>query len=206
MNTPDPAAGEPTLPQTPDRVENASPVMRPRRWDPLTVTALIFTGLLIGVGSTAASVWVTRHEAQRFASVDLEGVTTDQQLVFTARVLDQERMSGREALDEANEAVSKFADNLDAALRQVRQECSCTLVTAAAFIGPAPRDLTPRVRELLKLESVDRERLKAKINAKVIPDARSALPPGPVRPPAADPSSSPFDPSSPWSKGAGNGR
>lgn len=199
---------EPSLgsPETPDLVEFPGQALRPRRWDYITMAALVFTGLLIGFGSTAASVWVSRHEAQRFASVDLEGITTDQQLVFTARVLDQERMSGRQALDEANEAVSKFADNLDAALRQVRQECSCTLVTAAAFIGPAPRDLTPRVRELLKLESVDRERLKAKINAKVIPDARSALPPSPVRPPATDPGSSPFDPSSPWSKGAGNGR
>lgn len=97
--------------------------------------------------------WQHWHATSQLGKVDIIGMVTSQQKSLSAQL--------KPGMDEKAQAAlvtqaTAFGKQLEVALKQVSNECNCTLINAAAIVMDAPMgamlDYSNRVNELIQVK------------------------------------------------------
>ena len=118
------------------------------------LAGMLAGGLIAGVVLIAGAA----KQPAPLAVMDLNEVMEIEQTRLTLMVskkgtTDEDRMK-------AYTRVKGFGDELSKAIREIQQECKCTLLNRSAYIGDVPKDYTPELKTKLGMQGIDLEQLR----------------------------------------------
>lgn len=132
-------------------------------WMSLLMNAAVSAALIVTALLAYHQMFVLPNK-QRVAVLDVAEVLQLKELQLTVQtskpgITDAER-------GEAYESIKKFAQDIEAGVAQLQEECGCLVFVKNAVVkAPTAEDLTPRLKEMLGLDKITKEALVAQLRS-----------------------------------------